>query len=110
MRRGAAPGCDVDGPACRPMQDFGDGGAFPEIAVAQYPLGMGKPRASGATLPLRLDGEGHVRYDAIAVQGHGKDVVVHATVQSMVRRARGLREEHAAGHFSAKPMRVWPCS
>lgn len=25
--------------------DFGDGGAFPEIHVAQYPLGMGRPAA-----------------------------------------------------------------
>merc|ERR1719209_1994552 len=26
--------------------DFGDGGAFPEILVAQYPLGMGKQRST----------------------------------------------------------------
>jgi SNW domain-containing protein 1 len=25
-------------------QDFGDGGAFPEIHVAQYPKGMGKKK------------------------------------------------------------------
>ena len=25
------------------QHDFGDGGAYPEIAVAQYPLGMGRP-------------------------------------------------------------------
>ena len=29
----------------RDPEDFGDGGAFPEIHVAQYPRGMGKPGA-----------------------------------------------------------------
>lgn len=28
------------------MEDYGDGGAFPEIQVAQYPLNMGK-KSSG---------------------------------------------------------------
>lgn len=27
-------------------EDFGDGGAFPECHVAQYPLGMGKKKVS----------------------------------------------------------------
>jgi len=27
----------------RKLSDFGDGGAFPEIHVAQYPLDMGNP-------------------------------------------------------------------
>ena len=28
----------------RTLDDFGDGGAFPEIHTAQYPLEMGKPK------------------------------------------------------------------
>ncbi|KAF9527015.1 SKIP/SNW domain-containing protein [Crepidotus variabilis] len=57
------------------QEDFGDGGAFPECHIAQYPLGMGKKKASsGNTLALQVDSEGNVRYDAIAHQGqrHGK--------------------------------------
>ncbi len=53
----------------------GDGGAFPECHVAQYPLDMGRKKASsGNTLALQVDSEGNVRYDAIAQQGqrHGK--------------------------------------
>ena len=45
--------------------DFGDGGAFPEVLVAQYPLDMGKkgtPSTSNA-LVRRVDGEGKTKYD-----------------------------------------------
>ena len=33
----------------RRKEDFGDGGAFPEIHVSQYPLDMGRPKKAGAT-------------------------------------------------------------
>ncbi|KAI5281908.1 mRNA splicing protein, partial [Ascosphaera acerosa] len=33
----------------RNPEDFGDGGAFPEIPVAQYPLDMGKKSGGAAT-------------------------------------------------------------
>ena len=69
----------------RVADDFGDGGAFPEIQVAQYPMGMGKPGSGGSAgggsnsgskaLAVQLDGEGKVKYDLIARQGHGKDKV-----------------------------------
>jgi len=67
----------------RTVDDFGDGGAFPEIHVAQYPMLMGKPdaetsnKASNA-IAVQLDGTGKVKYDAIARQGHGKDKIVYS--------------------------------
>lgn len=59
------------------FQDFGDGGAFPEISVAQYPLNMGKEgkESSSNALAVQLDAEGKVKYDVIARQGHSKDKV-----------------------------------
>ena len=33
----------------RSLEDYGDGGAFPEIHVAQYPLNMGKKKATVST-------------------------------------------------------------
>ena len=30
----------------RKVEEFGDGGAFPEIHVAQYPLGMGRDKSN----------------------------------------------------------------
>ena len=59
--------------------DFGDGGAFPEIHVAQYPMDMGRPEKEGGkknnALAVQLDAQGKVKYDLLARQGHGKDKV-----------------------------------
>ena len=59
----------------RVAADFGDGGAFPEIHVAQYPMDMGRPdpRGSGSgkksnAIAVQLDAEGKVKYDLIARQ------------------------------------------
>jgi len=57
------------------LQDFGDGGAFPEITVAQYPLGMGQKKSTSNALAVQLDAQGKIKYDAIAKYGHGKDKV-----------------------------------
>ncbi|KAJ3085800.1 SNW domain-containing protein 1, partial [Quaeritorhiza haematococci] len=51
--------------------DYGDGGAFPEVHVVQYPLDMGRKRTGSnntnkaETLPLQTDAQGNVRYDMI---------------------------------------------
>ncbi|PTB69627.1 hypothetical protein BBK36DRAFT_1138050 [Trichoderma citrinoviride] len=45
----------------RSQEDFGDGGAFPEIPIAQYPLDMGKKGAKTSNaLALQVDAEGKV--------------------------------------------------
>ncbi|KAH3762911.1 SNW/SKI-interacting protein A [Pelomyxa schiedti] len=51
----------------RKPEDYGDGGAYPEILVAQYPLEMGrKARATSQTVPLSIDTEsGKIMYDAV---------------------------------------------
>jgi len=61
----------------RTPEDFGDGGAFPEIHVAQYPLEMGKKETNSfgtagtnnAIVPITYDSEGKVRYEAIVEYG-----------------------------------------
>ncbi|XP_033735557.1 SNW domain-containing protein 1-like [Pecten maximus] len=68
----------------RSQDDFGDGGAFPEIPVAQYPLEMGLKKSSSNALPTQLDAQGKIKYDAIAKYGHGKDKVVHSKFQDLV--------------------------
>ncbi|ORX50495.1 hypothetical protein DM01DRAFT_1337673 [Hesseltinella vesiculosa] len=68
-------------------EDFGNGGAFPEINIVQYPLDMGRKKSSetsGGTLTLEVDREGNVAYDAIARQGHAKDRIVHTSLKDMV--------------------------
>ncbi|KAF8798147.1 pre-mRNA-processing protein 45 [Phlegmacium glaucopus] len=67
------------------VDDFGDGGAYPECHVAQYPLGMGTKKASsGNTLALQVDNEGNVRYDAIAHQGQRPDKIVQSQFKDLV--------------------------
>ncbi|TFL07316.1 pre-mRNA-processing protein 45 [Pterulicium gracile] len=66
-------------------EDFGDGGSYPECHVAQYPLGMGKKKASsGNTLALQVDSEGNVRYDAIAQQGQRAGKFVQSQFKDLV--------------------------
>ncbi|KAI9283605.1 SKIP/SNW domain-containing protein [Umbelopsis sp. AD052] len=73
----------------RTQEDFGNGGAFPEVHIAQYPLDMGrkqdgKANANAGALTLQVDAEGKVKYDAIARQGHGQDRVVHSQFKDLV--------------------------
>ncbi|KAI1917996.1 mRNA splicing protein [Ophidiomyces ophidiicola] len=70
----------------RAPEDFGDGGAFPEIPVAQYPLDMGRKGATDKSnaLALQVDAEGKVKYDAIARQGHGEGRIVHASFKDLI--------------------------
>jgi SNW domain-containing protein 1 len=74
----------------RTVEDFGDGGAFPEIHVLQYPLNMGREdnTSIGTIVPLKVDAEGNVKFDAIARQGHKKDRQVFANPKD----AMGMEE------------------
>ncbi|KAI6220993.1 SKP-1 protein [Aphelenchoides fujianensis] len=65
--------------------DYGDGGAFPEVHIAQFPLAMGMEVGKGGnskTLALQYDKDGVLRHDAIARLGHDKDKIVHARIQN----------------------------
>merc|ERR1712038_1602349 len=83
-RRTAPPYGHRKGWVPRTQEDYGDGGAFPEVHVAQYPLGMGMKKSSSNALPIQLDSTGKIKYDAIAKVGHGKDKVVHSKFMDLV--------------------------
>lgn len=86
----------------RSTRDFDDGGAFPEIHVAQYPLHMGNPHllkaakkghkqqssnsnalvvsgvvASSSVINVEVDANGEVSYDAIVKQGTNSNKIVY---------------------------------
>ncbi|EDQ89785.1 uncharacterized protein MONBRDRAFT_24891 [Monosiga brevicollis MX1] len=70
----------------RKPEDFGDGGAFPELHFAQYPLGMGlkdKQGNSKAVVPVQVDQNGKIRYDALLRHGQRSDKIVHSTYDSL---------------------------
>jgi SNW domain-containing protein 1 len=81
----------------RGPEDFGDGGAFPEIPVAQYPLDMGrKSQSSSNALVVQVDAEGKVKYDAVARQGHNDKRIVHASFKDLIP----LRQRADAGDIN----------
>lgn len=67
-------------------EDFGDGGAFPEIHYAQYPLGMGRSsnKPGGKTLPLTVDERGNLRYDTIVRQDENAKKIVYSQHSDLV--------------------------
>jgi SNW domain-containing protein 1 len=75
----------------------GDGGAFPEVHVAQYPLDMGKKDTSGKSnaLAMRVDGEGKTKYDEIARRGHSDTRTVQASFKDLIP----LRQQADAGEL-----------
>lgn len=80
----------------RAPEDFGDGGAFPEIPVAQYPLDMGKKSATANNaLAVQVDSEGKVKYDAIARQGHSESRIIHTSFKDLIP----LRQRADAGEI-----------
>ena len=81
----------------RSAEDYGDGGAFPEIPVAQYPLDMGRKSSSTSNaLAVQVDAEGKIKYDAIARQGHNDKRIVHASFKDLIP----LRQRADVGEIS----------
>eukprot|EP01118_Nematostelium_gracile_P003243 TRINITY_DN1368_c0_g1_i1.p1 TRINITY_DN1368_c0_g1~~TRINITY_DN1368_c0_g1_i1.p1 ORF type:complete len:547 (+),score=174.50 TRINITY_DN1368_c0_g1_i1:86-1726(+) len=58
----------------RVAEDFGDGGSFPEIHVAQYPLNMGRKEGTSNSVAITLDSEGKAKYDAILNPGGKRQI------------------------------------
>uniref|UniRef100_K3X5F7 SKI-interacting protein SKIP SNW domain-containing protein n=1 Tax=Globisporangium ultimum (strain ATCC 200006 / CBS 805.95 / DAOM BR144) TaxID=431595 RepID=K3X5F7_GLOUD len=83
----------------RSAEDFGDGGAYPEIHLAQFPLNMGKKGGKGSgggtlsanssnnTLALQVRGDdGGVGYDAVVTQHHRNKTKVYTKFSDMVEK------------------------
>ena len=71
----------------RKVEDFGDGGAFPEIHIAQYPLDMGRDRSSkpgSKILPVTVDAHGNVAYDAIVRQNENARKIVYSDHKDLI--------------------------
>ncbi|MCO5588702.1 hypothetical protein L7F22_042661 [Adiantum nelumboides] len=70
----------------RRVEDFGDGGAFPEIHVAQYPLHMGRKeeKNDAKILPISVDAAGNIAFDAIVKQGENASKTVFSQHTDLV--------------------------
>lgn len=51
----------------RTIEDFGDGGAYPEIHITQYPLDMGRKEAASTqkTVAVQIDSDGKIKFDKL---------------------------------------------
>ncbi|XP_054168487.1 SNW domain-containing protein 1-like [Oppia nitens] len=77
-RSGWIPRCQLD---------FGsDGGAFPEIPIAQFPLDMGrKVDVTSNALSVELDSRGEIKFDALLRQGASiQDKVIYHKLQDLL--------------------------
>ena len=77
----------------RKADDFGDGGAFPEIHIAQYPLDMGKGGKGEQQLAVTVSADGRINYDSIIKQGGNRDRVVHSDHSALVPKLDLLNKE-----------------
>ncbi|CAJ1902440.1 unnamed protein product [Cylindrotheca closterium] len=91
----------------RALEDFDDGGAFPEIHVAQYPRHMGNPhlRKKGASVNgfqtrsraivnVEVDKDGEISYDAIVKGGTNAGKKVFSRYEDL-RGGEGKAEDLA---------------
>jgi len=82
----------------RSLKDFDDGGAFPEIHVAQYPRNMGNPHLKTQStdlvkgtarvehhqvLNLEIDSQGKVNYDAVVTRGSNASRKVYSKLADL---------------------------
>lgn len=78
----------------RRQEDFGDGGAFPEIMVAQFPLGMGRERKTKSNaLPVQMDAEGRIKFDNLLRQGQAKNKVIHSKFTDLVEKQNKAEDD-----------------
>ncbi|XP_008234185.1 PREDICTED: SNW/SKI-interacting protein-like [Prunus mume] len=80
----------------RKVEDFGDGGAFPEIHIAQYPLGMGRDKSTKLgtkILPVTVDAHGNIAYDAIVKQNENSKKIVYSQHKDLVPKILKNEEE-----------------
>ncbi|CAL1360659.1 unnamed protein product [Linum trigynum] len=87
----------------RKLADFGDGGAFPEIHIAQYPLDMyrnlsaARPRSK--IVSVTVDAHANVMHDAIARQDENLKKIVYSQLEDIIPKIlKGEDEEEEEFH------------
>jgi hypothetical protein len=112
--RGAPPYGSRAGFVPRKPADFGDGGAYPECHVAQYPLDCGRKGASGGTkaavVNVNVDQNGALDYSAIVTQGVSAKKTIATKHSAVLPRIHDLTEEVSCASCARVLSPVWrPC-
>ena len=76
----------------RDLDDYNNGGAYPEIHVVQYPLNMGRPgHKSTAVVTVNVDEKGEINYDAIVKQGQNQNKLVKTSINDL-KESEGTKD------------------
>ena len=101
--------------ALRPQ--VGAAGAFPEVAMPQFPRDMGRKDGakSSSTVATTLTSQGGINYDAILHQGRNRDKLIASEHSALVPKvdkvAGGVRPWPLDGqHCWHTWQPLWPCS
>eukprot|EP00938_MAST-03A_sp_MAST-3A-sp1_P005070 g5070.t1 len=71
------------------LEDYGDGGAYPEIHIAQYPLNMGRAKGTSSTSVISTDTSaetGAIEYDGVITQGMRENQIVQTKFTDMIEK------------------------
>nr|GFB04800.1 SNW/SKI-interacting protein-like [Tanacetum cinerariifolium]GFB12505.1 SNW/SKI-interacting protein-like [Tanacetum cinerariifolium] len=88
-------------------QDFGDGGAFPDIHYAQYPLDMGRKKDSSSgrkTLPYCFDNLGNFTCDAIVKQNENAKKIVYSKHRDQIPKILQDEKEDQEHEMQVDPL------
>jgi len=81
----------------RKAGDYGDGGAFPECHVAQYPLDCGRKGAAGGAkagvVAVAIAEDGSVDYSGLVKQGSNANKLVVTKHNALVPKLHDMTEE-----------------
>ncbi|CAA7032462.1 unnamed protein product [Microthlaspi erraticum] len=81
----------------RKPEDFGDGGAFPEIHVSQCPLGMGSVgtnKHGSKILPVSVDAHGNLVFDGIVRQNENSKKIVYSQHSDLIPKTLKNEGDH----------------
>ena len=71
------------------LEDYGDGGAYPEIHIAQYPLNMGRAKGTSSTSVISTETSaetGAIEYDGVITQGMRENQIVQTKFTDMIEK------------------------
>lgn len=70
------------------IDDYNDGGSYPEIHIVQYPLNMGKPGYKGSSsstslVAIQVDEKGNLRTDILIKQGSNRNKIIQSQLSDI---------------------------
>ena len=77
------------------FKDYGDGGAFPEINMPQFPLGMGigKKGSTSNAIAKQVDAEGKIKYESLTRIGQRTDKIIYSKATDLLPKTLDVNDK-----------------